>query len=701
MSIKKLFLSGFAALAITASLIPFGASASAARQVSASGVNVSYRTQEQIRNYVTSHPFSTTDSIVYTSSPDLTLPYADAGALSSSTLDNGLNALNVMRYVAGLSEVTLNSEYNRLCQNGAYISALNAGIDHFPSKPLGISDNIFLSGYDACGHSNLAAGLKNPADAVLGYMDDSDPYNISVLGHRRWILNPAMKQTGFGQVDNTSTYRYYSAMYAHDMTGSDTASGVCWPAQNMPTEYFGADQAWSWSLGKTIPDTSAVKVTLTRKSDGKVWTFSNGSANFYVENSYYGQPGCVIFRPSGVGSYKSGDVFTVHIDGLEKAVDYTVNFFSVNTSVSSSYSPSTASGKPSAVTGFSATPSANSIALSWDKVSNADSYQIDVYKNGKWTYLTKTTSTSYTVTGLSANTSYQFRAWAFKGNAYSNAASITATTKSSSGTTTSGKPSAVTGFSASPSANSIALSWNKVSSADSYQIDVYKNGKWAYLTKTENTSYTVTGLSANTNYQFKIWAFNGSQHSASASVTSTTKSASSSSAAKPAPVTNFTAVPETASSVKLAWSKSANADSYQIDVYKNGKWTYLTKTTGLSFTATGLSEGVSYTFRIWAFNDSVHSASTSVEISTKPAAVTGLTAMPSSKTVRLSWKASTGADSYQIDKYENGRWVYVGKTTDTSYTVTGLSSGYIYNFRVYAFRGNSYSPSVSITAFAI
>ena len=880
MKLKRLFLSGIAALTAF-SAVSAAASAdelvtgivSVTQAAATSGVNVAYRSQDAIRSYIAAHQFSTTDKASFTRSPDLTSPYTDSGALSSATRNNALNALNVMRYIAGLDAVTLNDEYNALCQDGAYISALNGNISHTPSKPSGVSDTLFKSGYTACSSSNLAAGFPSLGASILGYMDDSDSYNIADLGHRRWCLNPPMKQVGFGQVDTGKGYRSYSAMYAFDDWYGDTdISGVVWPAQNMPVEYFDDGQAWSYSLGSAITNTSAVSVTLTRKSDGKVWKFSKGSSNgdFYVEGTHnYGQQGCVIFRPSGVGDYKAGDVFTVKISGLPIPVEYTVNFFSTATkpaavtgfkaeSVTSNsldltwnpvvgassyqidlywngewsyftktsgtsipvtglmpntsyqfrifayngnqYSNSTkltvttpsagsTSAKPSAVTGFTGSAaSTNSISLSWNKVTGADSYQIDVYKNGKWTYLTKTSGTSFTATGLSAGTSYQFRIFAYNGSQYSSSAKVTVSTKSAS---TSTKPSAVTVFKdSSTSTNSITLTWNKVSNADSYQIDIYKNGKWMYLTKTSGTSYTATGLSAGTSYQFRIFAFNGSQYSSSTKLTASTKSSTStakpsavtgfktsstsansitltwnkvsnadsyqidvykngtwtyltktagtsytvtnlaagtshqfrifafkgsqfssstkltasttsSSASKPTPVTTFKATSATTNSVTLTWNKVTGADSYQVDVYKNGKWVYLTKTSGTSFTATGLSAGTDYQFRIFAFKGNQYSSSMKLTASTKPAAVTGLTAAPSSKGVRLSWRASTGADSYQVDMYKNGQWVYVGKTSSTTYSVTGLSSGYSYNFRVYAFKGSNYSSSTKINAFTL
>ena len=868
MKAAGLFLAGMAAIAV---MFPAGLTAradaiktesvSVSRLAASSGAGSVYRTQDEIRSYIASHTFSTTDAVTYSGSPDLTPPYTDAGALTPPSLQNGLNALNTMRYIAGLSEVTLNNEYNALCQDAAYISMLNGSISHYPSRPAGVSSDIFDRGYAACAKSNLAAGYQNLAVSVLQYMDDSDPSNIRDLGHRRWCLNPSMKQTGFGQADDPEkAYAWYSAMYAFDSSrGSTDISGVCWPARNMPIQYFGAGQAWSWSLGSAIEDSSAVSVTLTRKTDGSVWRFTNsaGDGELYIDNDAYGQAGCVIFLPKSIGGYEAGDVFDVRIDGTGAPVSYTVSFFSADASVAAvtglTASPSPTSvtlswnknsaadsyqvdicrngvwsyltrtagtsyeatglapntsyqfrvyafrdgehsasasvsvttrppeihaNKPTVVTGFTASPSDNSITLSWNANPNADRYQIDVFRDGSWVFLTKTTGTSYTATGLSSGTSYRFRIFAFKGNQYSVASSVAAVTGggakptavtgfsaaasensvdlswnknstadfyqvevfrdggwsyltrtqdtsytasglvsgtsyrfrifafkgkqysvSSSVTAATGgaaKPTAVTGFSADAGEDSVTLSWNKNSTADSYQIDLYKNGRWTYLAKVTGTSYTAAGLKSGTEYRFRIFAFRGSEYSSSVSVT-----ASAGSGGKPAPVTNLTAVPASENSIKLAWSKSENADSYQVEIYKNKKWTYLAKVTGTTYTAAELSAGTDYQFRVFAFNGSKYSASTRLETSTKPAAVTGLAAIPSPGGIQLTWRASTGADSYQVDMYKDGKWVYVGKTASTNYTVTGLSSGYFYNFRVYAYKGSAYSASAVTSAFSL
>ena len=356
--------------------------------------------------------------------------------------------------------------------------------------------------------------------------------------------------------------------------------------------------------------------------------------------------------------------------------------------------------KPTAVMGLTASADSDSVTLSWDKNSTAENYQIDMYKNGDWMYIAETKDTSYTITELSPNTSYRFRVFAFSGSQYSTSSKVTVSTKEASDTAASGKPEAVTGLSASANADSITLSWNENSAADSYQVDMYKNGEWVYVAKITDTSYTVTGLLPNTSYNFRVYAFSEDKYSSSSRITASTGAAAS---GKPEAVTGLWASSKS-NSITLSWNESATADSYQIDIRKNGEWTYVARITGTAYTIEGLSPNTAYDLRVFAFNGDKYSSSSGMTVATsstasdKPAAVTGLAASSSSDNITLSWNGNSAADSYQIDLFKNGKWEYVAKTPDTSYTVTGLSSNTSYKFRVFSFSGDRYSSSARLTA---
>ena len=313
---------------------------------SSQGINVEYHTEHEIRSYLEKKKINVDKKSSFATKPSASKPYK-AGKLSDTTLKSALNTVNAVRYIAGIDDnLQLNNDYNKMAQAAALLNAANRQLSHYPSKPSGISSNLYELGYQGASSSNLA---WTSWETGLGYniihqwMNDGDAYNIDRVGHRRWVLNPPMEKIGFGQVNEGGTY---AAMYAFDNTFGDTSYyGVAWPAQNMPIEYFKDTYPWSISMGYPV-EASKVKVTLVRKKDNKKWTFSQKSKKGYfnVENSNYGQKGCIIFRPDNI-TYKAGDRFVVNITGLEQPVSYEVKFFSLEEKCQHSYGSATVTKK--------------------------------------------------------------------------------------------------------------------------------------------------------------------------------------------------------------------------------------------------------------------------------------------------------------------------------------------------------------------
>ncbi len=84
--------------------------------------------------------------------------------------------------------------------------------------------------------------------------------------------------------------------------------------------------------------------------------------------------------------------------------------------------------------------------------------------------------------------------------------------KSGSGSASSAKPAAVSGFEAKTvNSTDVTLSWNESSDAEGYRIQQYIDGKWKTV-KTIKKNSTVTAkissLKANTSYKFRISAYN-------------------------------------------------------------------------------------------------------------------------------------------------------------------------------------------------
>ena len=323
--LKHFFRAGILLSAFSAGLFLSAADASAATK----SLNVSTPTQEEIIQYINSHEKS--EHLTYAQEPDTTNPPYSAGALSAQSQQEGLNALNEVRYIAGIaSDVTTNASYISQAQAGALVDYVNNQLSHTPAQPDGMDDALYNLGYQGTSQGNISwASYERTLDQMLihGWMADESSSNIATVGHRRWCLNPSMKQTGFGAV--TGSNGTYGVMYAFDSSRSlDTQPIVAWPAQNMPTDYFAADYPWSISSSTAFSDDVSVKVT--RVSDNQIWNFSSASADGYFNYNKdgYGQRYCLIFLPSDITAYYSGDQYHIQVtENQTVTLDYTVNFF--------------------------------------------------------------------------------------------------------------------------------------------------------------------------------------------------------------------------------------------------------------------------------------------------------------------------------------------------------------------------------------
>ena len=146
--------------------------------------------------------------------------------------------------------------------------------------------------------------------------------------------------------------------------------------------------------------------------------------------------------------------------------------------------------------------------------------------------------------------------------------------------------------------------------------------------------------------------------------------------------------------VMLGWvqpSGGAEVTHYEYEQDGSGTW-ISTGGTAPSYTVTGLTNGQTYTFRVRAVNSAGASAAsgsrTATPTTTEPEAPTGLSATVSDQEVDLIWTAPASNGGATITHYEyeqdgSGTWISTGGTT-TSYTVTGLTNGQSYTFRVRA-----------------
>ncbi len=296
---------------------------------------------------------------LFETQPSARAPYA-AGRLRSGAIRDVGNLLNFMRTLADLpTDVVMTEDNNAKCQHGAVCLAALGTITHDPKRPSDMPQDFFATAYDNCASSNVyyatgSSAKKMPWQTILSFMDDSDASNIDRLGHRRWILNPSMLESGIGFAEGKNGASYFGTLYAFDTSRSEEVAydAICWPnGPAFPSEFFAGDHAWSVTLNPAIyqtPSRSAVAVTLSNDA-GERWTFdaddtSRKGRYFNVNTDGFGVSNVIIFRPDGISDYRG--VYTVTIDGLKQkdgtatTLQYSVAFFSLDNAEAPTITPS-------------------------------------------------------------------------------------------------------------------------------------------------------------------------------------------------------------------------------------------------------------------------------------------------------------------------------------------------------------------------
>jgi hypothetical protein len=140
------------------------------------------------------------------------------------------------------------------------------------------------------------------------------------------------------------------------------------------------------------------------------------------------------------------------------------------------------------------------------------------------------------------------------------------------------------------------------------------------------------------------------------------------------------------------WSAVKNADEYYLYIKDNSNGNVIKKTaTDNQYKITGLSKGHQYTVKVKAHISSKGWAaySSSVTNRTLPKQVTSLKAKSKTSTkIKLSWSKVAYSSGYKVYQKVDGKYELIKTikgSSNTTYTVTGLSAGLVYNFKVSAY----------------
>ncbi|RED57922.1 glycosyl hydrolase family 18 protein [Cohnella phaseoli] len=370
------------------------------------------------------------------------------------------------------------------------------------------------------------------------------------------------------------------------------------------------------------------------------------------------------------------------------------------------------------------------VTLSWSAATdNVGVMAYDIYRNGSPVLSVDGATTSALIKGLTGSTTYIFTVKARDAAGNSSAASSALSVTTSPPIVDHQPPTAPTNLvSSAKTKTTVKLSWGASTDNDDIAgYDIYRNG--TLVQTTENTTETITGLSAGTTYSFYVIArdLSGNPSASSNSLYVTTptdpvfpawqtnttyavgayvtyngnlykctyahssiqgwepsaaptlwqlQSAPPADTQPPSAPTNLAISAQTATAVTLTWTASTdNIGVTGYDIYQDANWVGSSATT--TYTASGLTAANSVSFYVKA-KDAAGNVSAASNIVTKtpttpdtvpPAAPANLISTAKTHTsVTLVWGAST--DNVGVTGYD----VYNGSTLAASVNGTTLTA---------------------------
>jgi hypothetical protein len=354
-----------------------------------------------------------------------------------------------------------------------------------------------------------------------------------------------------------------------------------------------------------------------------------------------------------------------------------------------------------AATGIGVSPT-----LSWNAATGAASYCLQVSTSNSFASTVfdqaNLTGTSQQITGLANYTQYFWRVSATNvggTSGWSTIRSFTTIDAVLSAPTLSSPTDGATGVSKTPT-----LSWNAVTGATSYQVQVSTSSSFASFVVDQSgitgTSYNLTGLSDSTVYYWKVSASNAAG-AGSASATRSFRTAGAPPAGPAAPTLQAPANGATGidASPTLSWNAVTGASSYRLQVSTSNTFSATVfdqpNLAGTSKQVTGLANNTPHYWRVNATNAAGTSAwSTTGSFTTMVAGgppppdlqtpLNGTAGVPTNLT--LTWNIAPFATSYHLQVSTNPGFTTtaydVGGITSTSYGLSGLAVNTTYYWRV-------------------
>jgi uncharacterized protein YkwD len=190
----------------------------------------------------------------------------DAGAIAPAAHEDAIRRLNLYRWLAGQSPVTVSDANARLAQSAALMMNANQALNHAPPTSWKCHSR---EGAQAAGSSNLALGIRTAAEAIDLYVADN---GVDSLGHRRWALHPDLGEVGIGH------YGTGNAMWVFGrQSGALQPEFVTYPATGVVPAASVFSTKWSFARKQLGQGRLSVRVAKVGASGPENWKSASSS----------------------------------------------------------------------------------------------------------------------------------------------------------------------------------------------------------------------------------------------------------------------------------------------------------------------------------------------------------------------------------------------------------------------------------------
>ncbi len=474
--------------------------------------------------------------------------------------------------------------------------------------------------------TNLQGTAAGPTQINLTWTASSGATGYYVYRNSTKVGSPTTNSYSDTGLTANTQYSYYVAAYNSYGTSGNSSTIQVTTTPAAPTNLQGTP-------------VSSSQINLT-------WTASSGATGYQVfrNGTQVGSPSTNSYSDTGLAASTQYSYYVkATANGLVSPASSTIYV----TTLSSG-------GAPPPPTNLQATAASSSqINLTWNTSSGATGYQ--VFRMG--TQIASPSTNSYNDTGLANSTEYSYWVTATSSGGTSAPSAMAYMTTNNSG---SAPPAPTNLAGTAASSTSVVLTWTAVTDAAGVgTYNVYRNSTLVGSVSMNGyslTTYTDTGLSANTQYSYYVVAEDGNSVLSPNSSTIQVTTLASNSNAPPAP-TNLQGRASSSTQIDLIWKASvdsAGVTSY--NVYRNS--TKVGSAAAAAYTDTGLSASTQYSYYVVAVDAGSRTSGNSSTIQ-----VTTLSSTQGGLPTQLQNFFPLGADGQPVSPNNLSTWATRGANT--------------------------------------